>query len=85
MVFIQGDSIGVLFNGLLAELPTISDNCFTSAISNYIGVVGWGWHEVTGKHTLCSYTCIMDPMVLEMAKKLMKSMDNHTARPCETL
>ena len=37
-------------------------------------MVGWGWWGATkwqGKHTLCSYTCIMDPLVLELAHKVM--------------
>ena len=37
---IQDNSIGVLFNGLLAELPTILDSFITSTTSDYIGVVG---------------------------------------------
>ena len=44
---IQGNLFGVLFNGLLAELPTILDRFFTSTTSDYIGVVGWGWWETT--------------------------------------
>ena len=31
------------------------------------GVVGS--QEVAGKHMLCSYICIMDPLVFEMAHK----------------
>ena len=42
---IQGNSFGVLFNGLLSELPAILDSFFTSATSDYIGMVGWGWWE----------------------------------------
>ena len=30
---------------------------------------------------LCSYTCFMDPLVLEL---VVKSVDNITARSCET-
>ena len=51
-IIIQGNSVGVLFNGLLAELPAILDSFFTSNTSDYIGVVGWGGvgsHEVVGK------------------------------------
>ena len=33
-----------------------------------------GSHNVTGKYMLCSYTCIMDPLVLEMAQKVVKSV-----------
>ena len=44
---IQGNSFGVQFNGLLAELPTILDSFFTSTTSVYIGVVGWGWWGAT--------------------------------------
>ena len=83
-IVIQGNSFGVLFNGLLAELPAILDSFFTSTTSDYIGVVGWGWWGATkwqGKHMLCSNTCIMDPLVLELAK----SVDNITTRSCETL
>ena len=82
-IVIQGNSVGVLFDGLLAELPTILDSFFTSTTSDYIGVVGatkW-W----GKHTLCSHTCIMDPLVPELAQKVVKSVDNIIARLCETL
>ena len=43
---IQGNSFGVLFNGLLAELPAILDSFFTSG---WLGVVGS--HEVAGKNT----------------------------------
>ena len=46
---IQGNSFGVLFNGLLAELPAILDSFFTSTTSDSIGVVGS--HEVAGKNT----------------------------------
>ena len=49
-IVIQGNSVGVLFNGLLAELPAILNNFFTSTTSDYIGVVGWGWWGVT--HTV---------------------------------
>ena len=31
---------GILFNGLLAELPIILDSFLTSTIRDYIGVVG---------------------------------------------
>ena len=34
--------MGVLFNGLLAELPTILDTIFTSTTSNYIVAIGQG-------------------------------------------
>ena len=83
----QGNSIVVLFIGLLAELMAILDSFFTSTTSNYMGVVGQEWWEATkwrGKHTQCSYACIM-PLVLEMAQKVMKSVGNHTIKPCETL
>ena len=42
-IVILGNSAGALFDGLLAELPTILDSFFTSTTSEYIGVVGWGW------------------------------------------
>ena len=44
---IQGNSFGVQFNGLLAELPAILDSFFTSTTSDFIGVVGWGWWGAT--------------------------------------
>ena len=37
------NSTGVLFNGLLAELPAILDSFSTSTTNDYIGVVGRGW------------------------------------------
>ena len=46
-IVIQGNSVGVLFDGLLAELPAILDSFFTSTASDYIGVVGWGWWGAT--------------------------------------
>ena len=67
---IQNNSVGALFNGLLAKL------------------VGWGWWGAMkwqGKHMLCSYTCIMDPLVLEMAQEIVKSVDNTITRLCATL
>ena len=85
---IQGNSVGVLLDGLLAELPAILDSFFTSTTSDYIGVVGWGWWGATkwrGKHKLCSHTCIVDPLVPELAQKVVKSVDNNTTRLCETL
>ena len=43
-IVIQGNSAGAaLFDGLLAELPVIIGNFFTSITSDYIGVVGRGW------------------------------------------
>ena len=33
---------------------------------------------------LYSFTCDMDPLVLEMAQKVIKSVDNITTRSCET-
>ena len=33
---------------------------------------------------LCSYTCFIDPLVLEMAQKVIKSVDNITTRSRET-
>ena len=61
---LQGNSFGVLFNGLLAELPTILDSFFTSTTSDYIGMVGWGWWGATkwrGKHTSSNDTPINRP------------------------
>ena len=49
----QGNSFGVLFNGLLAELPAIY--IFTSTTSDYIRRGGWlgvvGSHKVAMKNT----------------------------------
>ena len=48
-------------------------------------VIIWGWCEATKWReicTLCSYTCIMDPLLLEMAQKVV---DDVTTRSCETL
>ena len=42
-IIVQGNSAVVLFNGLLAELPTFLDSFFTSTTSDYRGVVGRGW------------------------------------------
>ena len=39
-IVIQGNSAGALFDSLLAELPAILDNFFTSTTSHYMGVVG---------------------------------------------
>ena len=44
---IQGNSIGLLSSGLLAELPTILDSFFTNTTSDFIGVVGRGWWGAT--------------------------------------
>ena len=53
ILYIQGNSFGVLFNGLLVEFPAILDSFFTSTTSDYIrwlaGVVGS--HKVAGKDT----------------------------------
>ena len=79
-IVIQDNSASVLFNGLLSELPAILDCFFTSTTSDYIGVVGRGWWGTTKwqrKHMLCSYTSIMGPLVLEMAQKVVKSVDNN--------
>ena len=49
---IQGNSFGVQFNGLLAELPAILDSFFTSTTSDFGGWLGVvGSHEVAGKNT----------------------------------
>ena len=37
-----------------------------------------------GKHALYSYTCFMDPLVLELAQKVVKSVYSITTRLCET-
>ena len=46
-IVIQGNSIGVLSSGLLAELPAILDSFFTNTTSDFIGVVGRGWWGAT--------------------------------------
>ena len=33
---------------------------------------------------LCSYTCFMDPLVLELAQKVVNLVDNIITRPGET-
>ena len=68
-VVIQGNSIVVLFNSLLAELPAISDSynsfCFyipVYTIIDCLKMVGWeliGATKVQEKRTMCSYTSIM--------------------------
>ena len=53
----------------------------------YIGVIDWrrwGATQWQGKHMLYSYTCFMNPLVLELAKKVVRSVDNITIRLCET-
>ena len=47
----------------------------------WLGVVGS--HEVAGKHMLCSNNFFKDPLVLELAQKVVKSVDNITTRSCE--
>ena len=74
-------------DGLLAELPAILDSFSpVPQVITYRG--GWsgvvGSHKVVGKHTLCSYTCFIDPLVLEMAQKVVKLVDTITIRLCET-
>ena len=48
-IVMQGNLFGILFIGLLAELPAILDSFFTNTTSDYIGVVGS--HKVVGKNT----------------------------------
>ena len=45
----QGSLFGILFIGLLADLPAILDSFFNNTTSDFIGVVGS--HEVAGKNT----------------------------------
>ena len=69
-VVIQGNSVGVLLDGLLAELPAILDSFFTSTTSDYMEwLVGGGGEPRSGGEQLCSHTCIMDPLVPELAQK----------------
>ena len=42
----EGNSYGLLINDLIADLPSIL-NIFVSTISDYIGMVGWGWWGAT--------------------------------------
>ena len=42
----QGNLFGILFVGLLAELPAILDSFFINTTSDYIGVVGKNTHQV---------------------------------------
>ena len=51
-------------------------------------MVGWeliGATKVQQKRTMCSYTSIMYPLMLEIAQKVVESVDNIITRPCETL
>ena len=78
-IVIQGNSAGALFDGLLAEFPTILDSFFHQYHKSlhrggWSGVVGS--NDWRGKHTLCSYTCFMDPLVLKLAQKVVKPVDN---------
>ena len=60
---------------MLAELAAILDSFLTLLHrGGWSGVVGG--HEVAEKHTLCNYTCIMDPLVLDMAHKVVKQVEN---------
>ena len=43
----QGSLFGILFIGLLANLPAILDSFFNNTTSDFIGVVGWGWWGAT--------------------------------------
>ena len=43
----QSNLFGILFIGLLAELPAILGSFFTNTTSDFIGVVGWGWWGAT--------------------------------------
>ena len=62
-IVIQGNSAGALIDGLIAELPTILDSFF----QQYHGQGWWGATKWREKYTLHSYTCFMDPLVLELA------------------
>ena len=49
---IYSNLFGILFIGLLAELPAILDSFFTNTISDYMWLVGvMRSHEVAGKST----------------------------------
>ena len=60
-IAIQDNLVGVLLDGLLAELPAILDGFFTSTTSDYIGVVGWGWWGATKwrGNTRCVVTLVL--------------------------
>ena len=51
----QGSLFGILFIGLLADLPAILDSFFNNTTSDFIAGGGWlgvvGSHEVAGKNT----------------------------------
>ena len=51
-----GNSVGVFFNDLPAEFPSILDSFLSHEVVGKNEVVGK--HEVAGKHT-----CILDPLV----------------------
>ena len=66
-IVLQDNSIGILFNGLLDELPAILDSFFTSTTSDYIVMLGRGWWRATKgweKHMMRIYTFIIDPPAL---------------------
>jgi len=70
---------------LLAELSVILDRFFISTTSDYKGVIGqrwWGATKWRQKHMLCSYTSFMDPLVVEMAQKVVKSVDVISLQSC---
>ena len=48
-IVMQGSLFGILFIGLLADLPAILDSFFNNTTSDFIGVVGS--HKAAGKNT----------------------------------
>ena len=57
----QGNSVGILFDGLLTELSAILDSFFTSTTSDYIGVLvgGGGEPRSGGENTRCVVTLVL--------------------------
>ena len=62
----QGNLFGILFIGLLAELPAILDSFFTNTTSAYIWWLAGGDGEPRsgGENTCQVMTHPMDPLVL---------------------
>ena len=70
----QGSLFGILFIGLLADLPAILDSFFNNTTSDFIGVVGWGWWGATRQVVTPPY----GPIGAVDSPKVAKSVDNIT-------
>ena len=68
--------VDVLFNDLLADLPTILNTSTTNYYMWMIDQGQMGSREVVVKHMPYSYTCIMGSLMLEMAQKVVELLDN---------